>query len=82
MVHALTATLVSLEEDEENLVFAFSADEAGAGQYVMFQHALSQEGKGIPPGRRASTSNATTNREAATRASNRSGGSTITSRFA
>jgi len=50
MVHALTATLVSHEEDEENLVFAFSADEAGAGQYVMFQHALSQEGKGIPPG--------------------------------
>jgi len=50
MVHELTAALVSLEEDDENLAFAFSADEAGAGQYVMFQHALRQEGKDIPPG--------------------------------
>jgi len=50
MVHELKAALVSLEEDDENLVFAFSADEAGAGQYVMFQHALNQEDKNIPPG--------------------------------
>ena len=50
MLAELTAVLVSLEEDEENLVCAFSADEAGAGKYVMFQHALGQEDGDMFPG--------------------------------
>ncbi|MCD2516251.1 hypothetical protein LQ564_07965 [Massilia sp. G4R7] len=37
MNYELFATFVSLEENDGNLVFAFSDDECGAGKYVMFQ---------------------------------------------
>lgn len=48
MSYELRATLVSLEENDENLVFAFSDDEAGAGKYVMFQcSTISEEGDGL-----------------------------------
>lgn len=43
MNYELLAKFASLEEDEESLVFAFSADECGAGKYVMFQYPLRSE---------------------------------------
>lgn len=45
----MTGKVVSLEEDEDNLVFAFTEDESGAGRYVMFQYALNvDDGGGLP----------------------------------
>ena len=43
MSYELLAKFASLDEDEECLSFAFSADEFGAGKYVMFQHLLKPE---------------------------------------
>jgi hypothetical protein len=43
MNYELPAKFASLEEDEESLVFAFSADEFGDGKYVMFQYPLRPE---------------------------------------
>ncbi|HEX9174126.1 MAG TPA: Imm10 family immunity protein, partial [Telluria sp.] len=43
MNYELLANFASLEEDEEILVFAFSADEFEAGKYVMFQYPLRPE---------------------------------------
>ena len=43
MSYELEASFASLEEDGESLVFAFAADESGAGKYVMFQFPLCAE---------------------------------------
>jgi len=43
MNYELEASFASLEEDGESLVFAFSADDSGAGKYVMFQFPLPAE---------------------------------------
>ena len=40
MSYELLAKFASLDEDEECLSFAFSADEFDAGKYVMFQYPL------------------------------------------
>lgn len=43
MTYELLAKLASFEEDEESLVFAFSADALGTGKYVMLQYPLQLE---------------------------------------
>lgn len=43
MNYELEANFASLEEDDESLVFALTADESGVGKYVMFQFPLRAE---------------------------------------
>lgn len=40
MDYELLASVVSFEENEETLTFAFSADEGGSAKYLMFQYPL------------------------------------------